>query len=146
MKNLLILPALLIAMYLHAQPTVKVEVSSDTIGLGEMVQVTYTIENGDGKFVMPDMKGLPVVSGPNSSSSFLYQDGKMTSNQSYSFALMATKEGKITIPKTYYQSGNEKITINAVEITVVQFHDSSPGASSPADENGAKTTREKRKF
>lgn len=146
MLKLLLLPALLISISLHGQPAIKVEVSSDTIGLGETVDVTYTIENGDGKFIMPDMKGLPVISGPNSSSSFIYQNGKMTSDQSYSFTLMATKEGKIIIPKTYYQSGSDRMTINPVEITVVQSHLPAGSGQSQPEETGVKGTREKRKF
>jgi hypothetical protein len=75
---------------LRAQPSIKVEVSADTIPVGEIVEVTYTIENGDGEFEAPDFNGLPVISGPNTSSSFVYQNGKMSSSQSYTYLFRPT--------------------------------------------------------
>ncbi len=39
-----------------AQPSVKVEVSADTVDAGEVVEVTYTIENGEGHFEAPDFR------------------------------------------------------------------------------------------
>ena len=147
MKRLFFLPLLLLSIAAFAQqPVVKVEVGSDTISIGELVVVTYTIENGEGKLIMPDLNALPVVSGPNTSSSFMYQNGKMTSNQSYSFTLMAIEEGKMLIPAATYQTGEEKLHINPVEVVVL----STPGASSSSKSATAKssstTTREKRKF
>lgn len=128
------------------QPVVKVEVSSDTISIGEMVEVTYTIENGDGKLIMPDMGKLPVVRGPNTSSSFMYQNGKMSSNQSYSFTLMATEAGTLLIPAATYQTGGEKLTINPVEVVVLSSSGTPSLSKSASEKPSSTTTREKRKF
>lgn len=128
------------------QPVVKVEVSSDTISIGELVEVTYTIENGEGKLLMPDISNLPVIRGPNTSSSFMYQNGKMSSNQSYSFTLMAMEAGTLVIPAATYQTGEEKLTINPVEVVVLATPDA-PSSSKPATGKSSSTiTREKRKF
>lgn len=128
------------------QPVVKVEVSSDTISIGEMVEVTYTIENGEGKLLMPDISNLPVIRGPNTSSSFMYQNGKMSSNQSYSFTLMAMEAGTLVIPAATYQTGEEKLTINPVEVVVLATP-GAPSSSKPATGKSSSTiTREKRKF
>ena len=131
---------------IYCQPLVKVEVSSDTIAPGEVVEVTYTIENGEGKFIMPDLNGLPVVSGPNSSSSFMYQNGKMSSFQSYSFSLLPREEGVLEVPGTTYASKTENLTIQPVRIVIGE------GASRPSkltvvpETPSSKSTREKRKF
>jgi hypothetical protein len=85
MKTLFLIAAFFLAIAMKAQPSIKVEVSADTILVGETVDITYTIENGEGSFSMPDMTGLPVISGPNSSSSFMYANGKMSSSQSPSW-------------------------------------------------------------
>lgn len=128
------------------QPVVKVEVSSDTISIGELVEVTYTIENGEGKLLMPDISNLPVIRGPNTSSSFMYQNGKMSSNQSYSFTLMAMEAGTLVIPAATYQTGEEKLTINPVEVVVLATP-GAPSSSKPATGKSSSTiTREKRKF
>lgn len=135
-----------LAYDISCQPLIKVEVSSDTIAPGEVVEVTYTIENGEGKFNMPDLTGLPVVSGPNSSSSFMYQNGKMSSFQSYSFSLLPREEGVLTVPNTTYVSKTESLTIQPVIIVV------GPGSSKPStvkvvpESSSSKSTREKRKF
>lgn len=147
MKRLFFLPLLFLAIIaIGQQPVVKVEVSSDTISIGEMVEVTYTIENGDGKLIMPDVSKLPVVRGPNTSSSFMYQNGKMSSNQSYSFTLMAMEAGTLIIPAATYQTGAEKLTINPVEVVVLSTP-GTPSSNRPASEKSSSTTtREKRKF
>lgn len=146
MKYLFFLAALCLSIATEAQPAVKVEVSSDTIAVGQTVQVTYTIENGEGNFIMPDMSDLPVISGPNSSSSFMYQNGKMSSNQSYSFTLLAMEPGKLVIPETSYKTGNEVLAINPVEIIVSKGDAQSVSPSKSKETTGSKTTREKRKF
>jgi hypothetical protein len=146
MKYIFFLAALSLSLATAAQPVVKVEVSSDTISMGQTVQVTYTIENGEGSFVMPDMNDLPVISGPNSSSSFMYQNGKMSSNQSYSFTLLGMEPGKLVVPEAAYKTGDDILAINPVEIMIVDG-DVQPVPSTKSKENtGSKTTREKRKF
>ena len=129
-----------------SQASVKVEVSADTIAVGQQVQVTYTVENGDGDFNLPDMNDLPVISGPNSSSSFLYQNGKMTSSQSYSFWLQPTGAGKLTIPGASYGTGNEKLTIDPVEIVVSDTLEDIMLSKPQTTSTPAKPAREKRKI
>lgn len=146
MKILVFLTTLFLAYDTACQPLVKVEVSSDTIAPGEVVEVTYTIENGEGKFNMPDLTGLPIVSGPNSSSSFMYQNGKMSSFQSYSFSLLPREEGELQVPGTTYISKTENLTIQPVRI-VVGAGSSKPSTVKVVPETpSSKSTREKRKF
>jgi hypothetical protein len=146
MKYLFFLAAISLSIAAEAQPVVKVELSSDTITIGQTMEVTYTIENGEGNFIMPDMNDLPVVSGPNSSSSFMYQNGKMSSNQSYSFTLLGMEPGKLVVPEAAYKTGNEVLAIHPVEIIVVAGDGQSVSPSKSKETAGSKTTREKRKF
>ena len=129
---------------LTAQPVVKVEVSADTINPGELVEVTYTIENGEGRFEAPDLKNVPVVSGPNTSSSFMISNGKKSSSQSYSYILRAGEEGKIVIPEAGFRDGDHRLKIDPVEIIVLQ-HVNRP-AVPPPPVTPTKPIREKRKF
>jgi len=146
MKYLFFIAALSLSIATDAQPVVKVELSSDTIAAGKTVQVTYTIENGEGNFIMPDMNDLPLISGPNSSSSFMYQNGKMSSNQSYSFTLLGMEPGKLVVPEAAYKTGHEMLSINPVEIIVIDGDGPSVSPSKSKETTGSKTTREKRKF
>jgi hypothetical protein len=145
MKKLIFFPLSMLAMWLQAQPVITVEVSADTVFIGETVDVTYTIEGGEGDFLLPDLSDLPVVSGPNSSSSFIYQNGKMSSSQSYSFTMLAIEAGKLTVPGTSYQTNKEKMAVHAVDI-IVMTEPTSPSSKMKTDSPAIKTTREKRKF
>ena len=126
------------------QPTIKVEVSADTIATGEMVEVTYTIENGEGKFDAPDFSGLPLISGPNTSTSFMIINGEKSSSQSYSYILRPMEESILEIPPGSYVENEVKQLIDGVKIIVLdkgKTQSSSAGAKAPS-----KVNREKRKF
>ncbi|HZV68873.1 MAG TPA: BatD family protein [Saprospiraceae bacterium] len=138
------LTSLTLLTSLTAQPVVKVEVSADTINPGELVEVTYTIENGDGRFEAPELKNMPVVSGPNTSSSFMISNGKKSSSQSYSYILRAVEEGKIIIPEAAFQDGDRRLKIDPVEIIVLK-HSNRPSVPPPPDKP-TKPIREKKKF
>lgn len=129
-----------------AQPSVKVEVSADTIALGEVVEVTYTIENGEGKFQAPDFKGLPIVSGPNTSSSFLYQNGKMSSSQSYAYLFRPQEEGKMKIPEAAYVDKSQTLKIDSVEVFVNRYGQKSTAKKTVPETEPIKSSREKKKF
>ncbi len=128
----------------YAQPSVTVNVSADTVRPGEIIEITYTVENGQGRLALPDMSGLPVVSGPNSSSSFIYQGGVTRSTQSYSFQVLAQAEGTIEIPATKYTDRDQVLDIKGVTITVTADGGKSKSPSKPA--SPPPVQREKRKF
>lgn len=134
----------MISLAALAQPSVTVNVSADTVRPGEIIEVTYTVENGQGRLALPDMSGLPVVSGPNSSSSFIYQGGVTRSTQSYSFQLLAGEEGTIEIPATKYTDKDQVLDIRGVTITVSSVGDKSKSPAKPAAPPPVQ--REKRKF
>jgi hypothetical protein len=148
MKTVITLFSLIawITMTAQAQPSVKVEVSADTVALGEVVEVTYTIENGDGKFVAPDFGNLPVISGPNTSSSYIYQNGKMSSSQSFAYLLRPTEEGKLKIPEASYKDKSQTLTIESVEVVVNRYGQKSTVKKSTPEPEPAKPAREKKKF
>lgn len=130
----------------QAQPSVKVEVSADTIALGEVVEVTYTIENGDGKFEAPDFGDLPVISGPNTSSSYIYQNGKMSSSQSYAYVFRPMEEGNLKIPEAVYKDKSQMLKIKSVEVVVNRYGQQSTVKKSTPESEPVKPAREKKKF
>ena len=147
MRTLITLFSLVAWITVNAQaPTIKVEVSADTIAVGEVVEVTYTIENGDGKFQAPDLSELPVIGGPNTSSSFVYQNGKMSSSQSYAYLFQPMDERKLKIPSASYVDKSQTLKIDSVEVIVNRYgQQSTVKKSTPASEP-AKPRREKKKF
>ncbi len=129
-----------------SQATIKVEVSADTIAIGDMVEITYSIENGDGKFEAPDFTDLPVVSGPNTSTSLMIANGKKSSSQSYSYILRPIEETILKIPAGSYTENELKQPIDGLTIVVLskdKINSAQAGAPAKAP---SKATREKRKF
>jgi hypothetical protein len=137
---------ILIHGFMYAQTSVKVEVSADTIEAGQIVEITYTIENGQGAFEPPDLTGLPVISGPNTSSSMLYQNGKMTSSQSYSYILRPMEEGVLKIPGAIYKDKMNTIDVEPLQVIVGAGMAKSPAKKTEPDPSPIKSSREKRKF
>ena len=144
MKKLLIVTFSLMTVVLNAQFSIKVEVSADTIQPGEFLEVTYTIENGEGKFEGPDLEGLPLISGPNTSSSFMIINGKKTSSQSYAYVFRPQKEGILVIPQGYYRENGNGQEIEKITIVVSSAIDSARKKSEI--QQPSRTTREKKKF
>ena len=128
---------------MFGQLNIQVEVSADTIEVGKTVEVKYTIQNGDGRFVWPALDSLPIISGPNSSSSFMYQNGERQYSQSFSFVLFGVKEGILTIPKATYVTGADEQTIDPMQVVVVNSLAEAPPTSVKAI---SKSNREKRVF
>lgn len=131
--------------WMMAQPSIKVEVSADTVSPGEMVKISYTIEDGEGLFDGPDMYGLPLVSGPNTSSSVMIKNGKRKTSITYSYILMSSREALIEIPKAVYKTEDEELIFEPVRIAVIS------GAQHLADDDfkekkALKTQREKQKI
>ena len=146
MKSLITFTLILMTGVLFGQVGLKVEVSADTVQPGELVKVTYTIENGDGRFESPDVNGLPLVSGPNISSSFVIENGKKSSSQSYSYIFRPETEGEIFIPEAKYTEDENVQTIEPVTIVVSSEHDAYPSKEKSKESKNSKAIREKKKI
>lgn len=117
-KATLLMVSLMISIPLSAQVSISVEVNPDTVKPGEAVEVIYTFENGEGHFNPPDMRGLPLVIGPNISSSFSIHNGSKSSRQSYSYIFVPQNEGTLRIPGSSYTEGDATQTIDSLTIIV----------------------------
>ena len=80
------------------------EVSSDTILAGNVLQVTFVANHVAGQFDSPDFKDIGVISGPNSSSSFSMVNGSVTQYASYSYSIYLEEIGDIFIPPAYLET------------------------------------------
>lgn len=68
------------------------------IFLGTAVEVTFTIHNTNkGKFTPPVFKGFDIINGPMHSSSTQIYNGKVSSEESYSYTLEPKQIGKLRI-------------------------------------------------
>lgn len=86
----------------------KVELSHDTLLLGNYVELKFTLENVQGKFSPPELTGFKLVAGPNQASSYSIINGQVRQSSSYTYFLEPESEGTYVIgPATLKSSGRE---------------------------------------
>ena len=117
MKTMTLFALVFIASTMHAQ-SISVEVSSDSILLGNSIAVSYTIENADGEFEAPEFQNMQIVSGPNYSSSVQIVNGDMSSKKQISYILRPTEIGQYYIPPAYLEEDGQTLETDVFEINV----------------------------
>ena len=95
-----------------------------TVGINEGFTVSYTVNTQSvSNFQQPSVSGAKIVAGPSTSrsSNTTIINGKMTSSSSvtFSFTLVASKEGTISITPAKIQSNGQIYTSNALTIKAV---------------------------
>ena len=134
---------------LYAQFSCRVETRSE-VSVGEYFSLKFVLNEKPSAAPRLNLQNFSVVNGPSisSSSSTSIINGKVTSEHSYtySYTLIAQKEGTFTIPSVTFTSGNEQTKSNAVSIKVNSRSDaadnspSSPSQSSPQRNTSAANT------
>ena len=90
------------AVTIYAQTQFTTDAPAQVIA-GQRFRVVYTLTNGDGENIqVPEFTGLDVLYGParSQSSQISIINGKTSSTkeESYTYTVVASKEGKYTIP------------------------------------------------
>jgi hypothetical protein len=126
MKRIIILTVLLISSSLFAQVQFEAKVSKNTLGLNERLRIDFTMNADGDNFVAPNFEasGFKVVGGPSQSVSQSWINGRSSFNKSYTFILLPTQKGMLTLRQAsieingqVYKTSPVKINVtNAVEI------------------------------
>lgn len=112
--------------------------SPSVIGVGEQFSIKFTINsNNVSNFVAPTISGFNVLGGPSSSSVSSYSsvNGKITNNSSttFTYVLMANREGSYTIGGAKIDVRGKTYTSNSLTIKVQK----NPTQSQRAQRQGA---------
>lgn len=95
--------------------------SHSQVATGDRFKIEFKINSGIDNFKAPDLnKNFRVLSGPNQSTSMSWVNGKTSTTLSYSFILMAVKEGTFTISPAIVTIDGEEYESNSIEITVTK--------------------------
>ncbi|MFT6334020.1 MAG: hypothetical protein ACJATI_000752 [Halioglobus sp.] len=97
----------------------NVQVTSDTILAGNILNITFTANNIAGQFEGPDMQGLNVISGPNTSTSMSMINGDVTQTATYSYGVLCENIGDITILPAYFNTERETLETEPFSILVL---------------------------
>lgn len=123
-RYLFIIILLKISVLSMAQKVTFQAAAQNVVAVGEQFQLTYTLNNQGTNFKPGAISGFRVLAGPSTSnsSSISVVNGKMTQavTQTYSYVLMATKEGKFNIPAAKIEVNGKIYASNALNIEVVK--------------------------
>ena len=119
MKNL-IFATLIITLFAQfsAAQTLTATVSSDSILIGNYINVKFKCDDVNGKFEAPNFENVDVISGPNVSMSTQIINGEYSGSKEISFQIRPTVEGQITIPPAYYIIDENTIETQPIVLNV----------------------------
>ena len=120
MKNVLsnIIMLLFVTQFMYGQEF-NVQVSSDTILSGNVLNVVFTANNIAGQFEGPDMQGLSIISGPNTSTSMSMINGDVSQTATYSYGIICEDIGDVTILSGYLNTGSETLETEPISVLVL---------------------------
>lgn len=107
-----------------AEISFRAQVNSTTIVSGQQFAVEYIVNSDDAKELRaPDFTGFDVLSGPNTFVSINQQivNGRISSetNKTFTYILLANKEGTYNIAPASIKVGSKQYTSNALAIKVL---------------------------
>ena len=104
----------------QTSPNFTVEVSSDSVLLGNHIAVRFTLDQGEGADFQPPAFGdFDVISGPNVSTSFSSINGKVSQQISYTFYLRPHDVGNFFIEPASIRSGSQVLETTPLEVIVL---------------------------
>jgi tetratricopeptide (TPR) repeat protein len=111
--------AILLSYNSFAQKLVA-QVSKNKVAVGEVFQVSFTVNGNMSGFKPPAFPDFDVYSGPNQSTSMQITNGSMSQTVSYSYMIAARKEGKFTIGAAMATIGGATSESAPIAIEVVK--------------------------
>ncbi|KAA8481838.1 oxygen tolerance protein BatD [Arcticibacter tournemirensis] len=133
LRHYILLFALFFTNWLYAQNTrFSASASKSEVATGEEFEVTFSVNANGDRFSPPEFNGFQVLGGPNMSSSMTSINGSMTVSTSYSYYLMAVKEGTFTFGAASISVNGKTYKTNPLRIRVVKGRPVPQGSSRPA--------------
>jgi hypothetical protein len=119
--------------------TLTASVSSNPVALNSQFQYSIEISGKSSSLPsvrFPDLSNFYVLSGPNTSTSMQWINGRMSSSKTFSFILQPKKAGTIAIGAATAKVNGTTISSNEIRLKVVK-------GNAPAVNNGGKNTVKK---
>ena len=118
------------------EPEFRTSVSASKIAQHSVFEVQFELLNANGlDFRPPSFESFKVVGGPSIGSSTMVINGAVSRSQSWSYSLLATTQGKLTIGSATVVAGSKKFITRPVSIEVIAQKDiAKQGSSSSSRE------------
>lgn len=107
-------------IYSQQMATFTIEVSTDSILLGNYFEVTFTLQNANGNnFEPPIFKDFQVMAGPNVSTSLSMTNGQVKQSVTYSYYLEPKDIGNYYIEPASIEADGKVLVSEPLEVMVV---------------------------
>lgn len=117
MKRYLIL-FLLCFQGLLAQVQFEARVSKTTLGLNERLRIDFVMNIDGDNFVQPAFEGFRIIAGPSQQVSQSWINGKTSFEKSYSYFLLPTQKGSLTIRQAVIEFNGQIYKTQPIKINV----------------------------
>ena len=128
---------LFLPSFINAQ-SFKASVDKTTITQNTQFQVYFSFDGEDinkvRNFSPPNFAGLRTLSGPNQSSNMTFINGKVSASLTYSYILVGTDIGDITIGSASVEYEGKRIQTEPIKITIVKGNPSAANNQSSNDD------------
>jgi len=118
MKKLVQFYLLIFSITAFAQVQFEAKVSRNSLGINERLRVDFTMNADGDNFTPPDFEGFRVVNGPMQQVSQSWINGTVTFNKSYSYFLLPTRKGSITIDQATIEINGQVYKTSPVKVNV----------------------------
>ncbi len=103
---------------LYAQVQFEAKVSKNTLGLNERLRIDFMMNDDGDNFSPPSFEGFRIVGGPSQQVSQSWINGRSSFNKSYSYFLLPTQKGVLTIKQASVEINGQIYKTNPIKITV----------------------------
>jgi hypothetical protein len=103
---------------LLAQVQFEAKVSKQTLGLNERLRVDFSMNDDGDNFTPPSFEGFKVIAGPSQQVSQSWVNGKSSFNKTYSYFLLPTQKGAITIRQASIEINGQIYKTSPIKIMV----------------------------
>ena len=118
MKKLVFLYLIFCSFSAFAQVQFEAKVSKNSLGLNERLRVDFTMNADGDNFTPPDFDGFKVVNGPMQQVSQSWINGKVTFNKSYSYFLMPTRRGSVSIDQASIEINGQTYKTSPIKVNI----------------------------
>lgn len=103
---------------LFAQVEFEAKVSKTTLGINERLRIDFSMNADGDNFTPPDFDGFRVVNGPMQQVSQQWVNGRGTFNKMYSYFLLPTQKGPVTIKQASIEINGQVYKTSPIRINV----------------------------
>lgn len=133
LKKWTLLLGVLLQCALASGQSFSAYVNKNPVAVNEVFQLSFKIENGNGRINYPDFSGMQILSGPNTSQSMEYINGRMSQSVTYYFQARVPREGTLTIGAASVSVNGKALKSKPIALKVVKGS-SQPQAARPQNQ------------